>query len=103
MNRCSPSNGEEAREGEIRRAYEKVQTSPEHSDLKELEDLLEGGNKQVQDGELQEMSLQYLRERTVVQGTDWSTIPSATETFRKVKFVKCALFSWKSWDRIPIQ
>lgn len=48
------------------------------------------------------MSLQSVGERTAVQGTDWSTISSATETSSKIKFVKCALFPWKSWDRISI-
>lgn len=52
MNRCSPSNREGARVGEDRRAYEKAQRSPGHGDLEGLEDILEGGSKQVQDGEL---------------------------------------------------
>lgn len=102
MNRYSPSNGEGARVGEDRRAYDKAQRSPGHSDLEGQEDILEGGSKQVQDGELQEMSLQYMGERTIVQGTNWSNISSATETSNKIKFVKCALFLWKSWNRIRI-
>ena len=69
MNRCSPSNGEGARVGENRRVFGKAQRSPEHSDLKGLGDILERGNRQVQGGELQGMNLQYVGERTVVQGT----------------------------------
>lgn len=102
MNRCSPSNREGARVGEDRRAYDKAQRSPGHSDLEGQEDILEGGRKQVQDGELQAMNLEYMGERSVVQGSNWSNISSATETSNKIKFVKCASFLWKSWDRIRI-